>query len=113
MSPDWSAKPEAVPYATLTDPQSLNLYGYALGSPLGRADKDGHCDWCYSLAATMASYVASHPDLADALGKLGSSVGVKASVGVGYNFHVGPVKSEVTGTGYLSSTLSGTSAGAS
>jgi RHS repeat-associated protein len=43
MSPDWSAKAEAIPYAKLTDPQSLNLYSYVGNNPLGRADKDGHC----------------------------------------------------------------------
>jgi RHS repeat-associated protein len=29
MSPDWSARAEAVPYSDLSNPQSLNLYGYA------------------------------------------------------------------------------------
>jgi RHS repeat-associated protein len=113
MSPDWSAaKQDAVPYATLTNPQSLNLYGYALDSPLRRADKDGHCDWCYSLAATLASYVASHPDLADAISKLGSSVGVKASVGVGMAGHVGAAKGELAAGGYISSTSGGLGVGA-
>src|SRR5712664_100264 len=28
MTPDWSAKPQGVPYAVLDDPQSLNLYAY-------------------------------------------------------------------------------------
>jgi len=27
-SPDWSTKPQPVPYADLTNPQSLNLYAY-------------------------------------------------------------------------------------
>ena len=26
-SPDWSAVPQPVPYADLSDPQTLNLYG--------------------------------------------------------------------------------------
>jgi RHS repeat-associated protein len=43
MSPDWADKPEAVPYSSLDNPQSLNLYGYVLNNPLGYADKDGHC----------------------------------------------------------------------
>jgi RHS repeat-associated protein len=43
MSPDWSAKPEAVPYSVLDNPQSLNLYGYEGNNPLSKADKDGHC----------------------------------------------------------------------
>ncbi len=42
-SPDWSAKPQAVPYANLADPQSLNLYSYVRNNPLGKADPDGHC----------------------------------------------------------------------
>jgi len=28
MTPDWAARPTAVPYAVFGDPQSLNLYGY-------------------------------------------------------------------------------------
>jgi RHS repeat-associated protein len=42
MSPDWSAQEEPVPYAKLTDPQSLNLYSYVLNNPLTRRDPDGH-----------------------------------------------------------------------
>jgi RHS repeat-associated protein len=42
MTPDWSASPEAVPYAHLEDPQSLNLYGYERNNPLLQPDLDGH-----------------------------------------------------------------------
>jgi RHS repeat-associated protein len=42
MSPDWSANPEAVPYSSLGNPQSLNLYGYVNNNPLSHADRDGH-----------------------------------------------------------------------
>ena len=42
-SPDWSEKPEPVPYADLNNPQSLNLYAYARNNPLNRTDPDGHC----------------------------------------------------------------------
>ena len=42
-SPDWSAVPQAVPYADLTDPQTLNLYSYVRNNPLSRPDLDGHC----------------------------------------------------------------------
>ena len=41
-SPDWSATAEPVPYAKLSDPQSLNLYAYVGNNPLGRVDPDGH-----------------------------------------------------------------------
>jgi RHS repeat-associated protein len=43
MSPDWSSAPEPIPYGDLSDPQTLNLYGYVRNNPLGRADLDGHC----------------------------------------------------------------------
>ncbi len=43
-SPDWSEKPEGVPYADFKDPQTLNLYGYLRNSLLSHADPDGHCD---------------------------------------------------------------------
>jgi hypothetical protein len=42
MSPDWSKSPEAVPYADLENPQSLNLYTYADNNPLRYTDPDGH-----------------------------------------------------------------------
>jgi hypothetical protein len=42
MSPDWADKPEAVPYSSLSDPQTLNLYGYMRNNPLGGTDPDGH-----------------------------------------------------------------------
>lgn len=42
LSADWAAKPEAVPYAVLDDPQSLNLYSYVRNIPTSRADADGH-----------------------------------------------------------------------
>jgi RHS repeat-associated protein len=45
MSPDWSEVPEPVPYADLSDPQTLNLYAYVRNNPLNRADLDGHCGW--------------------------------------------------------------------
>ena len=42
LSPDWSAKAEPVPYATVGDPQSLNLYAYVRNNPLRGVDADGH-----------------------------------------------------------------------
>jgi len=45
MSPDWSDDPVSVPYASLNDPQSLNLYSYARNNPISNMDLDGHtCD---------------------------------------------------------------------
>ena len=42
MSPDWSATPVPVPYADLTDPQSLNQYDYVRNIPTTKVDLDGH-----------------------------------------------------------------------
>jgi RHS repeat-associated protein len=42
MSPDWSAKAEPVPYASLGNPQSLNLYAYVRNNPISGMDPDGH-----------------------------------------------------------------------
>ena len=42
LSPDWDAKPTAVPYATFGDPQTLNLYSYVENAPLNKVDADGH-----------------------------------------------------------------------
>ena len=42
MSPDWSGDSEPIPSADLTNPQSLNLYGYVLNNPVVDTDPDGH-----------------------------------------------------------------------
>ena len=42
LSPDWSAKVEPVPYATMSDPQSLNLYAYVRNNPMTSVNADGH-----------------------------------------------------------------------
>lgn len=42
LSPDWSAVPAPVPYANLTNPQTLNLYAMASDNPETFADLDGH-----------------------------------------------------------------------
>jgi len=42
MTPDWAAKPTAVPYANYGNPQSLNLYSYVENNPTTTADLDGH-----------------------------------------------------------------------
>lgn len=44
LSSDWSAMEDPVPYASLEDPQSLNLYSYVRNNPLSRTDPDGHRD---------------------------------------------------------------------
>ncbi len=46
LSADWSAVPVAVPYANLTNPQTLNLYAIVRDNPETFADLDGHCPEC-------------------------------------------------------------------
>ena len=42
LSADWSAVPAPVPYANLTNPQTLNLYAIVSDNPETFADLDGH-----------------------------------------------------------------------
>ena len=44
LSSDWSSTPVPVPYANLTNPQTLNLYAMVSDDPESFADLDGHCD---------------------------------------------------------------------
>jgi len=54
LSPDWAAKAEPVPYASLDDPQSLNLYSYVRNNPLSRVDADGHAFGVDDLIGALA-----------------------------------------------------------
>ncbi len=67
MSPDWSSEPEAVPYADLTNPQSLGLYSYAVDNPLSDIDPYGHvpCDGVAQVTITVTpngSHMTQSPD---------------------------------------------------
>ena len=42
MSPDWSDETDPVPYASLENPQTLNLYSYVENNPLDFKDASGH-----------------------------------------------------------------------
>ena len=44
VSADWSAGPVPIPYASLTNPQTLNLYALAHDNPSSYADLDGHLE---------------------------------------------------------------------
>nr|WP_242618417.1 RHS repeat-associated core domain-containing protein [Edaphobacter modestus] len=46
LTPDYSNEPEAVPFSDLSNPQSLNLYGYVQNNPLSNVDVDGHSVRC-------------------------------------------------------------------
>lgn len=50
-----------VPYATMSDPQSLNLYSYVWNNPLVRIDPNGHkCDWCKDTWEKYDNYKAGN-----------------------------------------------------
>ena len=42
LSPDWAAAPTPIPYANMTNPQTLNLYAMVSDNPESFADLDGH-----------------------------------------------------------------------
>jgi RHS repeat-associated protein len=44
LSADWSSVPVPVPYANLTNPQTLNLYSMVADDPESFADLDGHVE---------------------------------------------------------------------
>lgn len=102
MIPDWAAKPTNVPYASFGDPRSLNLYSYANNNPTTIGDPDGHCDWCWDLVLSATTFVVQHPEISNAIDKVGSSLGIKASLGVGLSGSVGAAKGEASATGYVS-----------
>jgi RHS repeat-associated protein len=84
MSPDWSAKEDPVPYATMDDPQSLNLYSYVRNNPLARTDPDGHCcedDFKSFQTPEQANYFHQAPDNMDHqfFGALGSFIQAAAT----------------------------------
>src|SRR5205807_5981395 len=68
ITPDWSSTPVAVPYADLTDPQSLNQYSYVRNIPTSKVDPDGHCDWCQKVWNKLKyGYYVTDANLNDAL----------------------------------------------
>ena len=82
LSPDWSAKAEPVPYAKLDNPQSLNLYTYALNNPLRNIDKDGHCDSSANATANTKCQDVSNLHVNDAMkNKIKQSEGLPGTKG--------------------------------
>ena len=67
MTPDWAARPIAVPYAVFGDPQSLNLYGYVRNDPVSQADADGHgtCGPGIKMEANTQCNTGSNPGSPD------------------------------------------------
>jgi RHS repeat-associated protein len=46
--------PGPLPYADISNPQSLNKYAYVYNNPLNLTDPDGHCPWCIGAAVGAA-----------------------------------------------------------
>ena len=55
LSADWSNVPVPVPYANLSNPQTLNLYSMVAADPESFADLDGHEDHGVPTANTSAT----------------------------------------------------------
>jgi RHS repeat-associated protein len=64
MSPDWSASPASVPYATMANPQSLNLYAYVGDDPVDGEDPDGHAAYAIGNQGEYTNSDNSQPGLA-------------------------------------------------
>ncbi len=58
LSADWSSTPSPVPYANLTNPQTLNLYAMVSDNPESFADLDGHM-WFPALGGCADSALGS------------------------------------------------------
>src|SRR5262249_47438322 len=63
ITPDWSAVPVPVPYADLSDPQSLNQYSYVRNIPTVKVDPDGHC--CLEEITDTIEVIAQNPQVVD------------------------------------------------
>ena len=100
MTPDWADFPEAVPYADFGNPQSLNLYEYVLNNPTGKPDEDGHCgDICGWFINTVSTFLADHPKIGAAFGKVADSSSVTPKVGLGVGGKMGAVEAGASWTG--------------
>jgi hypothetical protein len=52
---------QALPYADITDPQSLNKYSYTYNNPLRYTDPNGHCPWC--IGAVVGAFAGAAIEL--------------------------------------------------
>ncbi len=113
MSPDWAAKPEAVPYSSLDNPQSLNLYSYVNNNPLSKADPNGHCcDSIWMAGAPIAFAQGLQGAATSAYNSRYVAGSMKIAVGVGLvvSAGAGDVPGGAWGGAILASvTLGGTS----
>ena len=81
LSADWSSVPVPVPvpYANLTNPQTLNLYAIVADDPESFADLDGHMWGMNALAADIHSAVCYDPSCPNPLFQPGTMVAQSAT----------------------------------
>ena len=93
ITPDWSSTPVPIPYADLSDPQSLNQYGYVRNIPTSKSDPDGHeCPECPAVERVLEE-VAESP-LGKAIAEKGGQIigGIGTGVAAGWAWSSGAVK---------------------
>jgi RHS repeat-associated protein len=56
VTPDWSAREEAVPYGDPDNPQTLNLYAYVANNPTSHLDPYGHAQSADQMKSMLSSY---------------------------------------------------------
>jgi RHS repeat-associated protein len=91
MSPDWANTPEPVPYAKLTNPQTLNLYAFAANNPESAPDLDGHevdtsplpstCDGHGALCASIRDSISGGGSIEDGVAAYDKSIIQNAKTG--------------------------------
>jgi RHS repeat-associated protein len=85
-SPDWSSVPAPVPYANLTNPQTLNLYAMVRDNPESFADLDGHdccLEWALAGGGTIAGDTEAGAVTGAAFGPEGALIGAGLGLGIG------------------------------
>jgi hypothetical protein len=89
-------QPEPLPYADISDPQTLNKYACVRNNPFRYVDPDGHCPWCAlavgvtdAVAQTIADKATGQPitlrkEIAAFVGGaiIGGSVGLGTEAGI-------------------------------
>jgi RHS repeat-associated protein len=118
LSADWSSVPVPVPYANLSNPQTLNLYAMVHDNPETFADLDGHCcdiwDAVDFVAGALNAYGSDNlagvgrQQQETTAGRMGAAVGDAVAtfegsekVGAGGAMVIASVPEDATGEGAL------------